>query len=185
MAFLAQDALHALGFKRLGKEVKISDKAAIHGAELMEIGDYSRVDDFCVLSGRVVLGRNVHIAVFCNVAGGEPGVFFGDFAGLSYGCHVFSQSDDYTGRSMTNPTVPDEFKQEKKAAVRLGRHVIVGACSIVLPGVTLGEGSSVGAMSMVTHDTQPWTVYFGIPARRLKRRLRDLEDLERRYLAGD
>lgn len=182
MAFLNTEALKALGFKRLGANVKISDKASIHNPDQIEIGDNSRIDDFCVISGRVVIGRNVHVAVFCNVAGGELGVRLEDFSGLAYGCHVFSQSDDYSGNTMTNPTVPDEYKKESKAAVAIKRHSIVGACSIVFPGVVLEEGTSVGAMSMVVKSTEPWSVYFGIPAKKIKQRSRGLLDLEAEYL---
>ena len=98
MAFLPYQVLVTMGFKRLGVNVLISDKASIYNAEQIEIGDNSRIDDFCVISGNVVIGRNVHIAVFCNVAGGSEGVTLEDFSGLAYGCQVFSQSDDYTGR---------------------------------------------------------------------------------------
>lgn len=182
MAFLNEHQLKSMCFKHLGKNVRISDKASIYNPNCIEIGDNSRIDDFCVISGNVTIGRNVHIAVFCNVAGGEKGVFLDDFVGLAYGCHVFSQSDDYTGKSLTNPTVPDEYKFETKIAVRLERHVIIGACSIILPGVTVAEGSSVGAMSMVTKSTQPWSVYFGIPAKKIKNRSKDLLRLETEYL---
>src|SRR5690554_2074235 len=88
LAFLDETSLAALGFKRLGANVKISDKASIYNPELMEIGDNSRIDDFCVVSGNVTMGRNVHVAVFCNIGGGEMGVTLDDFCGLAYGCHV-------------------------------------------------------------------------------------------------
>ncbi len=182
MAFLTETSLAALGFSRLGVNVKISDKASIYNPELMEIGDQTRIDDFCVISGKVILGRNVHIAIFCNIGGGEMGVTFGDFSGLAYGCHVFAQSDDYSGRTLTNPTVPDKYKNETKSPVIVKRHAIVGACSVILPGVTLEEGTSVGAMSLVTISTEPWMVYFGIPARRIKARSRELLELEQDYL---
>lgn len=182
MSFLSSQQLESMHFKRLGINVKISDKASIYNPESMEIGDHSRIDDFCVISGLVSIGRNVHIAVFCNVAGGEKGVTLEDFSGLAYGCHAFSQSDDYSGHSMTNPTVPDPYKKEKKAAILIKRHSIVGACSIILPGVVLEEGTSVGAMSMVTKSTEPWAIYFGIPAQRIKARSRDLLSLENDYL---
>jgi len=183
MAFLSEEQLKGMGFKNLGRNVKISDKASIYNADLIEIGDHSRIDDFCVLSGNVSIGRNVHIAVYCNVAGGTEGIVFEDFSGLAYGCHVMSQTDDYTGRTMTNPTVPTKFKKETKRAVHIGRHCIVGTNSIILPGVTLGEGTSVGALSMVTKSTEPWSVYFGSPAKRLKARKQDLLELERQFLA--
>lgn len=181
MAFLNEKALAALGFKYLGANVKISDKASIYNPELMEIGDDSRIDDFCVISGKVIIGQNVHIAVFCNVGGGEVGVTLEDFCGLAYGCHVFAQSDDYSGRTLTNPTVPDKFKNETKLPVYIKRHSIVGVSSVILPGVTLEEGTSVGAMSLVTKSTEEWSVYFGVPAKRLKTRKRELLELEKNY----
>ena len=185
MAFLSRTQLDSMGFKSLGENVRISDKASIHNADQMEIGKNSRIDDFCVISGKVTIGRNVHIAVFCNIAGGSEGVTLEDFSGLAYGCHVFSQSDDYSGGSLTNPTVPADYKKEVKKAVRIGRHCIVGTNSLIFPGVTLAEGSSVGAMSMVTKSTKEWSIYFGIPARKLKDRSRDLLALEQAYLANE
>jgi len=114
MAFLSQEHLASMGFKSIGKNVRISDRAAIYNANEIEIGDNSRIDDFCVISGRIKIGRNVHFAVFCNVAGGSEGITFSDFSGLAYGCHVFSQSDDYTGGTLTNPTVPAKYKRETR-----------------------------------------------------------------------
>lgn len=182
MAFLTNVQLKSMGFKYLGQNVRISDKASIYNPETLEVGDNSRIDDFCVISGNVTIGRNVHIAIFCNVAGGEKGIVLEDFSGLAYGCHVFSQSDDYSGRTLTNPTVPDEFKKETKAAIRICKHSIVGTSSIILPGVTLAEGTSVGAMTMVTKSTEPWSIYFGIPAKKIKERRRDLLELEKQYI---
>lgn len=185
MAFIPRKKLVSMGFKRLGENVLISDRAAIHNADQITIGDNSRIDDFCVISGKVSIGRNVHIAVFCNIAGGVEGITMEDFSGLAYGCHIFSQSDDYTGRSLTNPTVPAKFKREFKGAIRIGRHCIVGTNSLIFPGVSLGDGCSVGAMSMVTKSTEEWSVYFGVPARRLKSRKKDLLLLERQYLENE
>lgn len=184
MAFLTQDSLKKLGFRSLGRDVKISDRAAIHDADQIEIGDFSRVDDFCVLSGRLILGRNVHVAVFCNLAGGEPGISIGDFSGLAYGCHLFSQSDDYTGATMTNPTVPKQYKMERKEPVNIGRHCILGTGTIVFAGVTLPDGVSSGASTVFTKSAQAWTIYTGSPARLLRRRKNDLLALEKEYLSG-
>lgn len=183
MAFLNEQQLAQMGFKHLGTNVRISDKASIYNPDQIEIGDHSRIDDFCVISGKVIIGRNVHIAVFCNVAGGEKGVTFEDFSGLAYGCHVFTQSDDYSGRTLTNPTVPGKYKREIKKAIVIGRHSIVGTSSLIFPGVILAEGTSVGALSMVTKSTEAWSVYFGNPAKRIKARRRDLLELEKEYLS--
>lgn len=185
MAFLSEDQLRRMSFRKLGRNVRISDKASIYNMDQIEIGDNSRIDDFCVVSGKVKIGRNVHVAVFCNVAGGTEGVTLEDFSGLAYGCHVFSQSDDYSGLSMTNPTVPAQYKKETKRAVSIGRHCIVGAKSLVFPGVRMAEGCSLGAMSMLTKSTEPWSVYFGIPAKKIKNRRQDLLQMEKTYLLAE
>ena len=183
MPYLTDDALNEMGFAALGRGVRISDKAAIYGASEMRIGDHSRIDDFCVLSGRIEIGRNVHVAPFCLVAGGTPGIVLDDFAGLAYRVSVFAQSDDYSGATLTNPTVPARYKREVRAAVRIGRHVIVGAGAIICPGVTLGEGSAIGAGSLVLKSCADWTIHAGVPARKLKDRDRGLLALEAAYLA--
>jgi galactoside O-acetyltransferase len=185
MPFLTRDQLVAMSFRSLGDNVLISDKAAIYGADKMTISTNVRIDDFTVLSGCITIGRNVHISIFCNVAGGTEGVVFEDFAGLSPSCHVFTESDDYSGRAMTNPTVPHQYRRETKRPVRLGRHCIVGTNSLVLPGVSLGEGCAIGAMSMVTKSTEAWSVYTGVPAKKIKNRDRGLLQREQDYLSTE
>lgn len=182
MAYLSRQDLEAMGFKSLGKNVKISDRASIYNCEKIDIGDNSRIDDFCVVSGKVSIGRFCHIAPMCLVAGGKPGVTLHDFCGLAYGAKVFSQSDDYSGESLTNSNIPAKYKQEFFAEVSLEKHVIVGAGSVILPGVIVGEGCSVGAMSLVHKSAEPWGVYVGVPAKRIKNRKKNILELERQFL---
>lgn len=185
MAYFTRVELEQFGFAALGQNVKISDKTSIYGAEQIEIGDNSRIDDFCVVSGNIKIGRNVYIGPGALIAGGLPGIVFEDFVTLAYHVMVFTQSDDYSGRTMTNPTVPARYKIEIKEPVHLERHCILGAGSIVMPGVTLSEGTSLGAGTLVSRSTEPWGIYVGSPARRLRDRYRDLLELERRYLAEE
>ncbi len=185
MPYLSTEQLDGMGFKHLGKNVKISDRASIYNPDQIVVGDNSRIDDFCVLSGKISIGRNVHIAPFCLIAGGSEGIVMDDFSGTAYNVQIFSQSDDYSGRTMTNPTVDSEFKSETKKSVSIGRHVIIGASSIVFPGVDLAEGCSVGAMTLVSKSTQPWGIYVGNPAKRIKERSKDLLILEKLYLESD
>ncbi len=182
MAFYSQAELESIGFKRLGKNVKVSKRASIYNPENISVDDDSRIDDFCVLSGKIEIGKNVHIAVFCNLAGGEKGISMCDFSGLAYGVNLFTQSDDYSGGTLTNPTIPDKYKSEKKAPIYIGKHVIVGAGSMVFPGVTIEEGCSIGAMSLVTKNTEPWKIYSGIPAKKIKDRSKEMLNLEKQYL---
>jgi acetyltransferase-like isoleucine patch superfamily enzyme len=95
---------------------------------------------------------------------------------------VFTQSDDYSGETMTNSTVPKDHKREIFASVRLGRHSIVGAGATIMPGADLAEETSVGAAALVLKPTEPWSIYVDNPARKLRDRKRDLLELKREYL---
>ncbi len=182
MGFLTELQILNMGISKVGKNVKISEKASIINPEMLSIGDNSRIDDFCVIAGKVKIGRNVHIPVFSNVNGSKVGVEFDDFSGLSYGCNVFCNCDDYSGQTMTNPTIPAKFKNLKEEKVFLKKHVLIGAGSVVMPGVTLAEGTVIGALSMITHSTDEWAIYAGVPARKIKERKRGLLHLEKEYL---
>ena len=185
MAYYNLEQLKEMGFKHVGKNVKISDKASVYDCEKIEIGDHSRIDDFCVVSGKLKIGRNVHITPQCLVAGGEKGIIFEDFSTIAYQVKVFTQSDDYSGLTMANSTVPKEYKNEHKDAVVIGRYSIVGAGSTIMPGVVLGEGTSIGAMSLVLNSTDPWGIYVGSPAKKLKDREKGLLSLEKEYLKNE
>jgi acetyltransferase-like isoleucine patch superfamily enzyme len=180
--YFSRPELIAMGFKNIGLDVQISRTARLYIPEYISIGDYSIVDDFCILSGNIDLGRNVHIAHGSRLIGGREGIKMEDFSGLAFGVTVFAQSDDYCGEALTNPTVPMKYRKILRARVELGRHVIVGANSVVFPGVMMGEGSSVGSCSMVTKSTAPWAIYFGVPAKKIKERKRTMLDLEKQYL---
>ncbi len=174
MAYYTKEELNQLGFKHIGKNVKISDKAAIYDHHLISINDHSRIDDFCVVSGHVSIGKHIHITPQCLIAGGEKGIVLEDYTTLAYGVKVFSQSDDYSGMTMANSTIPVKYKNEFKKAVTLKQHSIVGAGSVIMPGVTLDTGTSIGAMSLVLEDTSEWSIYAGVPAKRIKERSKKL-----------
>lgn len=182
-SFYSEEELASLGLKRYGKDVLISRNAVLYQPELLEIGNHVRIDDFTTISGRAVLGDYIHIAQFCGLYGGEEGIYMEDFSGLSSRCVIYATSNDYSGNSLTNPTVPAKYKTaDKNATVRLGRHVIVGCMSLILPGVIIGEGSSVGAMSLCMKSLEPWGIYAGIPVKRIKERSKKLLEMEKSLL---
>ncbi len=185
MGTLNREELERMEFAALGNDVQISERASIYGAPRIRLGSHVRIDDFCVLSageGGIEIGDHVHIAVYSLLVGAAR-IVLGDFAGLSSRVSVYSSSDDYSGRTMTNPTVPDEFKNVTHADVSIGRHVIVGAGSVILPGATLGEGVAIGALSLVRGSCEAFTIYGNPPARRLGERSRELLEVEKRFRA--
>lgn len=181
-SFYSNEELLRIGFKQVGTNVMISRKASMYGTEKISIGNNTRIDDFCILSGTIYIGSNVHIAAYSALYGGEKGIVVEDFANISSRVCIYALSDDYSGRTMTNPTIPDKYKDVYQKQVTIKRRSIVGSGSTILPGVVLEEGTAIGAMSLVKQSTEAWGIYAGIPARKIKDRECDLLMLEREYL---
>ncbi|MHA5065619.1 acyltransferase [Cetobacterium somerae] len=181
MAFYTREELKKIGFKSLGENVLISDKCSIYSPEKIEIGNNVRIDDFCILSGDIKIGSYIHIAAFSALFGGG-GIIMEDFSGLSARGLVYSVSDDYSGEFLTNPMIPEKYRGVYKGEVTFKKHSLVGAGSIILPGVILEEGTSVGANSLITSSTQKWSIYVGSPAKKIKDRKRDLLKLEEKFI---
>lgn len=171
--FLSSEEIKALGLKRVGHSIRISRHALFFAPNKIAIGDYSRIDAFCIISGGgdgVTIGRNVHISAYVSILGRRE-VIIGDFATISVRCSIFSSNDDYTGATMTNPTIPEQFRDSFDAPVLIGAHVILGTAVTVLPGVQIGESAGIGAGSLIKSDVPASAIMAGIPARLIRMRL--------------
>lgn len=184
MPCLSAEELTALGFRKLGNNVRISSKASFYNAHYMEIGDCTRIDDFCVLSAGpsgISIGAHVHIAVFSSLIG-RGAIVLDDYVNISSRVAIYSSTDDFSGEFMSNPTIDARFTRVRDADVTLRRHVIVGCGSVILPGVELEEGCAIGALSLVSSSCQAFSIYAGVPVRRLRERSRRLLTLEQEFV---
>jgi galactoside O-acetyltransferase len=183
--FYSRAELQQLGLKHFGINVKVSRSAIFYGNENISIGDNSRIDDLCLLSasnvGEIVIGKHVHISAGVFLFG-RSGISIGDFVGISAGCKLYSETDDYSGNYLTNPTIDTKYRNVICQQVILEKHSIVGAGSILLPGAILLEGSAVGAMSLVNKELEAWGMYVGSPLRKLKNRSKGLLALENNFM---
>lgn len=180
MAFLTEDQIKAMGFRYIGENCLLSDKASYYNCKNISIGSNTRIDDFSVLSagnGGIEIGEYVHLAIGVSLIGAGK-ISVQDFAGLSSRVSVYSSNDDYSGQFMTNPMVPSQYTNVTSSDVIIGKHVIVGSGSVILPGVTLETGVAVGALSLVNKNCSEFGIYIGTPVKRIKERKRDLLELE-------
>jgi len=180
VGYYTSEELRTMGFAHVGNHVLVAKNCSIHGLHQISLGDHVRIDGFCTITATdhpVRIGSYIHIGAYCLLSG-SSGITLEDFSGLSHGVKIFSSSDDYSGRHLTNSTVPDRFKNIHRGAVHLHKHVIVGAGSVILPGVTLEEGSAVGALSLVRKNIPAWSIFAGYPAKHVSERSRDLLALE-------
>lgn len=181
MSIYSKQELLDMGFKSVGEDVRISTKASFYGAQNISLGSHVRIDDFCILSGTITLGSYIHIAAYSALFGGDAGIELGDFANISSRVSIYALSDDYSGASMTNPMVPDCYKNVTQEKVHIGKHVLIGATSVVLPGTIANEGASFGSFSLIKGSIPPWTMNVGIPCHTIKPRKKDILALEQKF----
>ena len=185
-SFYTEEELKEIGFKSFGKNVLISKKASIYGAKNMTIGNNVRVDDFCILSGKITCGNYIHISAYTSLFAGGIGIELEDFTTISSRCVIYAITDDYSGNFMTNPMIYDKYRNVIGSKIIVKKHSIIGSGSTIIPNgkskLVIEEGTSVGAMSLIKNNTSAWNIYCGIPAKIIKKRNKNILELEKQFL---
>ena len=153
--------------KASGEDVFFSANVEVRQPQLVSVGNHTKIDSYLYLTTSAEIGDYVHLATGAMIIGSARGRFvMNHFSTLSIGGRIICGSDEHKGYGLVGPTIPEEFHDRLIIEpVVFGRFANVGASVTILPGVTLGEGSVVGAYSLVNKDTAPWTIYVGVPAR--------------------
>jgi galactoside O-acetyltransferase len=182
MSFYTVQELEVLGLKHFGKNVQISRYSRIYNANNIVIGNNVRIDDFCLLSASIdkpfIIEDYIHISAGACIYG-AAGIHIKSFSNISVGVKVFTMSDSFCGNYLVGPTVPKEYRNVIESPLLIEKHTVIGANSVVLPGITIGEGVAIGANSLVNKDCEEWTIYVGTPLRKLKERERKVLELEK------
>jgi len=162
-------------FKKIGNDVIINDNCVIVRPELVEIGSHISIDMWVYISTQLHLGDYIHIAPHVSIIGGASRkLIMENFTSIGSGTKVVIGGDDFNS-GMINPTIPIKHRiPTSPTEIVFKNYSTVGVNCTILPGVTLSEGSVIGANSLVTKDTEPWVIYGGSPARPLKKRSKDM-----------
>ena len=177
-SFYSKDELNRIGFASIGEDVLISKKASIYNPEKMCLGNHVRIDDYCILSGKIIVSDYVHISAYSCIFAGDAGVEIGSFSGLSSRCAIYAISDDYSGQFLSNAMAPQKYRCVNASKVTIGNHVIIGTGSTVLPGANIVSGVAVGCMSLVNKPITVDGIYCGIPVKKIKERKNNYKMLE-------
>lgn len=175
-----------LPYKRFGKNATVYPFARIIFPENVSLGDETVIDDFAFLHAvgeGIELGNFCHITVHCTLFSGGL-IKFGDFSAIGPGGIILATTDDYQGNGFIGLKVfGDKYRNHLNKPVILGRHVHIGAGCVIMPGVTLGDGCSIGAGSLVTKDMPEWTICYGSPCKPRKDKPREKQlRMEREFL---
>ncbi len=164
-----------------GSRAIVSPNVRIRCPKSFAVGARTIIDDYCYFSTRIEIGRCCHVASGCSVAGGREHLFrLGDFSSLSSGVKIWCASDDFVNDLVTiiPPDVERAAGAIKKRLIRgdvtIGAMTAVGSNAVIMPGNDIPEGTVIGALSFVPSFSRlrAWSVYAGIPVRRVGARNR-------------
>jgi len=113
----------------------------------------------------IILGHDIRIQPYsCVWASPNSKIAIGDHTGIGPGTMIFSSNHQL------EPGSPYHLQPWTERDVIIGKDVWVGAASVILPGVTIGDGCVLAAGSVVTKDIPANTIVGGVPARAIKSR---------------
>ncbi|MES2132779.1 MAG: acyltransferase [Bacteroidota bacterium] len=156
--------------KKCGEDVFISAKAEIRRPHLVSIGNHVAIDSGVYITTQAEIKDYIHLSPYITIIGGEKSkIVVEDFVTIAAGSRIIAGSDRFLGDGFTSVTVPEPYRDTVDfSTVNFQRFSGIGTNAVIMPGITIAEGSVIGACALVTEDTEPWTIYVGTPARPVK-----------------
>jgi len=176
--FFLRGAYYKAKLGYMGKNVLIDVNVVLWNPKNLRVGDYTHIDTNVKIEAgnSVSIGAYVHVASNVLLQGGSS-LSIADYADIAAGSLIYSAVNHYTdGESDTyyemSSCAPADTQFIWQAPVRIERSAFIGMNSVIMPGVTVGEGAIVGACSFVNRDVPPYDIVAGSPARKIKERPR-------------
>jgi len=148
-----------------GKHINIGKNVTLgHDVELIAVYQWENCEQ--KFNPQIVLGNNVVIAPFSRI-GCINKVEIGDWT--TTGQRVYITDHTHGDVSLEQLNLPPRHRPLcSKGPVKIGAYVHLGENCCIMPGVTIGDHSVIGAGAIVTHDIPPYSIAAGNPARVLK-----------------
>lgn len=187
----------------LGKNVKIDIGVCIQNPQCVSVGDNTWIDKYVILlagkptvgkrkifrksnnkfkgkEGELIIGKNVHIAPYVLISG-MGGTFIGNNLTIASGSKVYSFSHHYRNLLDLSDNYDYKFSSMSpeneqfliSAPIVAENNSAIGLNSVILPGVTIGKNSWIGANSTVKQSIPPDVIAFGSPARVIRNKFKN------------
>jgi len=163
LGFRLRQLWYGRACRSLGKGVLIDPGVRLLQPAGLAVDEFSYLGGGCEIhtgGGVVAVGKRCHLTGWIL---GHAGVEIGDYVGCAGSLLSVTESHE-GGYRMAGPMIPEEQRQLRRGKVTVCRDAFLARGSMVLPGVTVGEGAVVAPFSLVVHDVPPWTVVSGVPA---------------------
>jgi acetyltransferase-like isoleucine patch superfamily enzyme len=152
-----------------GEDVFVDKDVFVKYSDEIVIGNHVAIDKGFYCTTKLNIGDYIHIAPYVVAIGGkQSNIILKHFSFIASGTKLVAGSELYTEDGLIGPTIPSKYRSIKYSTITFEKFSGCGANCVILPDVTLAEGSVIGANSLVTKSTEPWTVYVGSPAKPVK-----------------
>lgn len=150
--------------------VEVGDGARIEDFALIQsgsrIGAGTKIGTYCKVGRNVVIGQGCSFTSFCEI---RDGCVLGDHVSMGSRCTLSAGTkvdDDVIMKyGFVVTDTPNLMENNKKVVGRLGARSRFGANVVIMPGVSVGEDSEIGACSQVRHDVPAGQIWYGNPAK--------------------
>ena len=162
-------------FKKIGSNVFIDQRAYFKYPESVEIGSHCAFDNGLHITTKGQFGSYIHVGPYVSIIGGSNSLLIaGDFSTIATGARIICMGEAHLGNGLVGPTIPEGYKDDMVGGkIILERFSNILTNAIVLPGITVGEGAVVGAGAVLGSNAEPWSIYLGNPARKIKTRKKE------------
>ena len=146
----------------------------IHRKRLEKMMDWAILDPFLPRKMRPWLLRRIGCHVAKNVFIGDyvrvdlqhaHMIHIDEYAHITSGCRLLCHQRNLRGYCVGDNAASLGYRTGE---IHIGKGVMVGMESTIMPGVTIGDGAIIGAGSLVVKDVPAWTVAMGVPAKVVK-----------------
>ena len=154
-------------------DVVIADLAVFKYPELCQLGSHIAIDHGVYSATQMNIKDYVHIGPYvCIIGGKQSCLTIEEFVAIGAGTKIICGSDDPQGTGLFGPaSIPNEYANQKiSKPITIKRFASIAVNAVIMPGVTMAEGSALGPNSFLHKDTEPWTFYLGNPARAIGKR---------------
>jgi galactoside O-acetyltransferase len=166
--YYGSEELRGFGFKAVGRNVRVARDCVVIGQQNISLGDDIRIDSGTTIvatTGALTMEGLNHIGGQCHFCVAAD-LTIGEYSGTSQGVRIYTASDELSSAGGV-----------RIRSINVARYVCIGAGSVVLPGCDIGEGSAVGALSLVNRKLRPWGIYHGNPVKRVNERPTEIEPM--------
>lgn len=156
--------------KYCGKNVRVYNLSKIINPQYAELDDNCIIYDYTFIDAQksFKLGKYSEITWHVLVEGASF-VHIGDRCFIGPGTKILGSTYKFDGYYSVQH-LPEGASEVRYGGVTIKDDAYIGANCIIMPGVTIGEGALVGAGSFVNKDVEPWSIYIGSPAKKIRDR---------------